>query len=119
MDPITVELAKSFGLAAPVVLFLIWVFRGEREERQQMTQNFLSTLETVAANSLKAITEQTITNRELTNHIEQSRVLLTSEHKEIVSELKILQQTTTRAAAQMNEQYRANSVSSLITSAAH
>jgi hypothetical protein len=91
VDPILSEIVKTI----PVIGLLLYVFKGEREERQQLTRQFLETLETLAANSLKAITEQTLTNRSITEHVAQLQVVQTAEHREIIQDLRALGKTIT------------------------
>lgn len=71
------ELARTLGIASPLVGLLIYLLRQATEERREITDRFLVALETTVAGSSKAMQENTAATRELS-------VTLRDEHARIV-----------------------------------
>lgn len=78
------DLARTLGIASPLVGLLIYLLRQATEERQNITDRFLSALESTVAGATKAIQDNTAATRELSVSIEANRKSNIDEHTRIV-----------------------------------
>lgn len=89
------ELMRTLGVASPLVGLLIWMLRQATEERQRVaaeatverkdiTNRFLTALETTVSSATRAIQENTAATKELSATIEANRKSSVDEHGRIV-----------------------------------
>lgn len=92
------ELARTLGVASPLVGLLIYLLRQATEERQQITDRFLSALESTVAGASKAIQDNTSATKELSATIEANRKSNIDEHSRIVDAIGKLNRRTDMGA---------------------
>lgn len=91
MDPIIAQFIPQFGITAPLVGILIYLLRQAEsreqrasEERRQISEQFLSTVNTVVADNRIAAERMTTSLTELIATVRESRAQDREEHKLIV-----------------------------------
>lgn len=78
------DLTRTLGVAAPLVVLLIYLLRQANEERQKITDRFLVALESTVARAIETQQQSTSALKDITNEVAADRRAQTDEHNRIV-----------------------------------
>ena len=78
------DLARTLGIASPLVGLLWLLLRQATEERKTITDRFVAALETTVANSTQAQRENAIAISAVNREVEENRAASAKEHERII-----------------------------------
>lgn len=79
-----VETAKTLGVAAPLVLILVWILDRTTRERERITSQFLTTLQTTITTNSTTQTQMVEAIKENTAAIKESSRSASEEHTRLI-----------------------------------
>lgn len=78
------ELTRTLGVAAPLVLMLLYLLKQSNEERQKLTDRFLAALETTVTRAIDTQNSATSAIKDMSNAVVNDRRSAQEEHNRIV-----------------------------------
>lgn len=98
-----VEFFRTFGVAAPLVGFLVFIYNKSDTERRETQTRFLGTLETTIANGAADRQANTAATLELNATIRERGVASTAEHEKMLAIMHKMLERLERLSAQIDK----------------
>lgn len=90
-----IETAKTLGVAAPLVLILVWILDRTTKERERITTQFLTTLQTTITTNTATQTQTVEAIKENTSALKEFSNRASDEHNRLIDAIGKSRERTT------------------------